>query len=238
MRPIRRLAPATLLLFIGACSTVPEETEKARGVLSGQNLVLALSVLVVVAAIGLVLGAVTLDRMVRTRRQLTEGPPVVEEEEVEPEDEVVAGIGVGRAAVPRWLYGAYALIPVFAFAYIFTNIAPEPAAEAPAETPAAGPCEECEIAASGIKFDKDALEVAAESEITVTFNNNDNGIPHDFSVYDAEEPSGEPLEKTPVITGTDTAEMSFTSAPAGETWSFNCTIHPGSMIGTIDSVEG
>lgn len=230
------LAAASASLF--ACSTVPQETEKARGVLAGLPLVLALSVIVIVAATGLIVAAVVLDRMVRTRKLLDREPEVVETEEEEPADEVVGGITVGRAAVPRWLYGAYVLIPVFAFAYVFSNIVPEPAAtEATPEPTPSGPCTECSIAASQIVFDKEALEVAAAAEITVAFANNDSVI-HDFTVWEGEEAgSGEQVATTGTIAGGAEGNAEFESPAAGETWSFNCTVHPDSMIGTITSAD-
>ena len=237
-RALRLGAPAGFL-YLAACTTVPEETEKARGVLTGVNLVLALSVIVVVVAVGLIAMALMVDRAVRSRKALAEGQPA--EEEVEPEDEVVAGIGVGRAAPPRWLYGVYVLIPVFAFAYVFANISPPPSAEEPAETAApAGPCTECEIAAAQIAFDKSVLEVLAESDITVAFANNDAGVPHDFTVWeakaDADASSGQ-VATTGTVAGGADGNAEFTSPAAGETWYFNCTIHPASMFGDIESVE-
>jgi hypothetical protein len=238
-RLLIRLAPPAFLLFLlSACSTIPEETEKARGVLTGVNLVLALSVLFVVAAVGIIGAVLVIDRAVRTRGELAEGMPVAEEEE--PEDEVVAGIGVGRAPVPRWLYAAYVLIPLFAFAYVFSNIAPEPSAEeaTPKPTPS-GPCTECEIAAAQIKFDKEVLEVAAATDITVTFNNNDSGVPHDFTVWDgAEAGKGKEVTATGTVAGGASKDAKFTSPAAGETWAFNCTIHPASMFGTIEPAAG
>ncbi|MGH2760179.1 MAG: hypothetical protein ACRDKJ_11540, partial [Actinomycetota bacterium] len=118
-RPIVRLlrsAVAGAALFAAACGQNPESTERARGVLTGPNLVLALSIIFIIVAGGLLVGAVGLDRFVRSRNQLAAAPPEAEEEEEK--EEVVAGIGVGRAGVPRWLYGFYVLIPVFAFLYV------------------------------------------------------------------------------------------------------------------------
>jgi hypothetical protein len=227
-----------VFLFGAACTAVPEETEKARGVLTGVPLVAALSVIVIVVAVGLIAMALMVDRAVRSRKALAEGPPTEEEEE--PEDEVVAGIVVGRAAPPRWLYGVYVLIPLFAFAYVFANISPPPSAEEPEPSPTpSGPCTECEISASQIQFEKKVLEVAAVSDITVTFDNRDTGVPHDFTVWQNEEPgTGKQAGATPTVAGGTSGEAKFTSPAAGEKWSFNCTIHPASMFGDIESVEG
>ncbi len=233
---LRLVPPAVLLFLTAACTTVPEETEKARGVLSGVNLVLAMSVLFIVAAVGLIAAVLVIERAVRTRGRLAEGMPVVEEEE-EPADEVVAGITVGRATVPRWLYGAYVLIPVFAFAYVLTNIAPAETAPGPTEAPIQPCTDDCEIAAEAIAFTKDAIPVVAESDLTVTFNNTD-AVVHNFYVWEtkADTTGGDPIANTGATVApgaSDSAE--FESPPAGESYYFNCTLHPA-MEGDIESV--
>jgi plastocyanin len=242
MRSLRRLWTFALpgaVLLLASCGQTPEATEKARGVLTGVPVVLALSVLFVVLAVGAVGAAVVVDRAIRSRKELVEGPPVVEQEEDEEEQpEVVAGITVGRAAAPRWLYGAYVLIPVFALAYVLSNVAVAPATTAPAETaPPSGPCTECEIAAAQIQFDSDELEVVAGEEITATFNNNDTGVPHDFTVWKdkaAADAGGDGVATTGTVNGGASGDVSFA---ADDVTYFNCTIHP-TMFGDVTAVEG
>ncbi len=233
---VRRLA-VPLLFVTSACGQVPAETEKARGILTGFNLVLALSVIVLIAALALLAVLIGIDRTVRNRRRLS-GAPLTGNEEPD-EEEVVAGIVVGRAPVPRWLYGAYVLIPVFAFAYVVSNIRPPAREDVPAETaPPVEPCTECQVVAVQIEFDEDVLMVPATSEITVALDNQDVGVPHDFTVWAAAEPgSGEQVSTTGTIAGGASGETTFTSPTAGERWSYNCTIHPASMIGTFQVVE-
>ncbi len=247
MRALKRLwwtAPAAfgLLGGLSACGQNPQATENARGVLEGVPLVLALSVLFIVGAIGLIGGAVVLDRMMRSRAALTDELTEPDESDgpdgEEEADEVVAGITVGRAAPPRWLYGAYVLIPIFAMAYVFSNVAVAPAKPAETEAPApAGPCTDCAITASGIRFTTEKLEVAAESEVTVTFSNEDAGVPHDFTVFEAEadSPGGEKLANTATFSGAAEREVSFESPAAGTSWFFVCTVHPA-MNGELEAV--
>ena len=228
------LAPVALLA-LSACGTLPESTEKARGLLAGQNIVLAMTVLFVVAAVGLIAAVVGLDRFMRSRARLAEAPEVVED--VEEADEVVAGITVGRAAVPRWLYGAYVLIPIFAFAYVASNIRPpESAAEATPEPTPSGPCTECSIEAiPTIKFSTDTLVVAAGESITVAFDNDDASVPHDFTVWEEEaaaQGGGTGVATTGTVNGGSSGEAKFN---ADEVTYFNCTIHPQSMFGTIEA---
>ncbi|MGH2759324.1 MAG: plastocyanin/azurin family copper-binding protein, partial [Actinomycetota bacterium] len=166
-----------------------------------------------------------------------------EAEEEEEKEEVVAGIGVGRAGVPRWLYGFYVLIPVFAFLYVLNNVALRPAAEeAPDETAAPrGPQTEWTIVASGIKFDAEQMAFPAGEEITVTFDNQDVGVPHDWTLWESEEAAtandeGAKIAGTNTFAGANEEDVTFTAPEPGEYY-FNCTVHPPSMNGTAE-VEG
>lgn len=235
-RWLRWSAPAAVAAF-AACSEVPESTESARGILSGANVVLALSMLFVVGALLLIAMAIGVDRYLRTRRALSETPPD-EEVEAEEEDEVVAGIVVGRAPVPRWLYGAYVLIPVFAFAYLVSNISP-PATDAdePAETPQpTGPVTEVTVVARQIVFTVDTLTFPANTEITATLDNQDVGVPHDLTFWDSDA-TQEQFATTGTIGGGATGTVTWTTPDPG-TYYFNCTIHPASMTGDVEVVEG
>src|SRR5437870_1867475 len=121
--------PALFLLLAAGCGQTPDQTNKARGVLSGVNLVLGMTVVLIVLTVVFLVGVLASDRFVRTRRRLATAPAAepVEEEDT---DEVVAGITMGRAGVPKWLYGAYVLIPLFAFGYVFSNVhVPKPHAK-------------------------------------------------------------------------------------------------------------
>ena len=235
-----RSALFVLALAAAACGQNPETTEKARGILEGPNIVLALSIVFLVVAGGLITAVIGIDRFARSRRALETAPPA--EALGEEEDEVVAGIGVGRAPVPRWLYGFYVLIPAFAFLYVVNNVALRPSAEeVPDETAEpTGPQDEWTIAAAGIKFDKDTLIVPAETEVTVTFDNQDTGVPHDFTVWETEaaattNDTSAQLVKSNQITGGQEDTVTFDSNGAGELY-FNCTIHPTSMFGDVEVV--
>lgn len=239
MKLRRRLlwsAPA-LLFVVVACGQTPEETEKARGVLEGVPFVLAMSVIFVVLAGGAIAAAIVLDRAVKTRQRLAQAPPP--EEPVEEPDEVVAGITIRRAPVPRWLYGAYVLIPIFALAYVLSNVAVAPAQQAEeTAAPEEGPCTDCEIASvPTIKFDKAELVVAAEEDITVAYTNDDTGVPHTFTVWETEADAtgGDPIADSGTIAGTGAStDVEFKAPAAGETLYFNCTIHPpmdGNIVG-------
>lgn len=226
-------------MVLAGCAQTPAETEKARGVFTGVNAVLALSVLFIVGAVAVIGGAIVLDRMVRSRKALDEAPAEVEAEEEA--DEIVAGIPVGRAAVPRWLYAAYILIPVFAMAYVVSNVAVAPAASEATAAPApSGPCEKCEITAQGIQFQTDKLEVAGGKNVTLTFHNGDAGVPHNFSLWLNEAAAtggGKPIAATPTFAGASQKDVSFKAPAPGTTWYFDCTVHPA-MKGDLEAVAG
>ncbi len=200
---------------------------------------LAMTVVLVVVAGGLLIGAFGFDRFVRSRKRLAEAPAEPEEEG----DEVVAGITVGRAGVPRWLYAFYVLIPLFAMLYVFTNIPIEAdeGGDEPTPTPISGPQPEWTIVASGIAFDLDEIIVPAATGVTITFDNQDTGVPHDFTVWesaDAASAGGDAgqIATSGTINGGVSRDVTFNSDGAGSYY-FNCTIHPPSMNGTFEVVE-
>lgn len=78
--------------------------------------------------------------------------------------------------------------------------------------------------AQGLQFSRSSITVAAGSTVTVTLQNNDTAVPHDFGVSIA----GVPHSDT--CSGPCTRSITFT-APRG-TYSFQCSLHPD-MVGTF-----
>lgn len=228
---------AGVALVVASCGETPETTTQARGLLSGINVVLALTIVFLVVAVGLAVGAVALDRALKARRALEAAPPSLEEEE----EEVVAGISVGRAPVPRWLYGFYVVIPLFALLYVLNAVAlAPPKAEEPEETPApTGPVTEVTIVAKSIKFDLSVLTFPAETEVEVTFDNQDAAVPHTFTVWQSEKAAStksEPgkIADTGLFNGVAEKVLTFTT-PGPGTYYFNCIVHPF-MNGDVEVV--
>lgn len=221
-------------LALTACGETPERTEEARGLLSGLNVVLALTIVFLVVAGALAFGAVALDRTLKARRALDDAAPAPEEE-VEEEEEVVAGIGVGRAPVPRWLYGFYVVIPLFALLYVLNAVALRPPqAEEPDETPApTGPVTEVTIVARSIRFDLDVMTFPANTPVTITFDNQDAGVPHNVAVYESQPPAPE-IFVGDIFPGVAERDYSFTTPGPGEYY-FHCDVHP-SMNGSVEVV--
>ncbi len=90
------------------------------------------------------------------------------------------------------------------------------------------------LTAQNITFDKNTITVPAGASVIVNFNNKDSGIPHNFSVY--QNLSGgqtKPVFVGNVITGPATTTYSFTAPAAGNTYFFDCDIHPQIMTGAF-----
>jgi plastocyanin len=85
-----------------------------------------------------------------------------------------------------------------------------------------------------IQFDTAELTIAAGTEVTITVDNTDTGIPHNFAVYtsrDAADSGEKALAVTDICTApcTDTVTLNLS---AGE-YFFRCEVHPGQMTGTL-----
>lgn len=221
---------AVPLLLFGACA----QTElKGKGILEGRNSVLILSLIFIVAAVGIIGSLVVLDRFLGGRHALKTLGSDAQEEEPSDEDEIIGGIRIGKAPVPRWLYAAYLIIPAFALLYVtnsaeFVPKAPKPAAKR-AEKLSAEPT----ITAKNIQFSKPTLKLPASTEISLTFENKDT-VPHNLAIY-SDSSRQTPLFNGNIFNGPKQMVYQFSSPPAG-TYYFQCDVHPG-MKGAVESVE-
>jgi plastocyanin len=75
------------------------------------------------------------------------------------------------------------------------------------------------------KFDKDMITVPSGANVTIKFNNKDNGTQHNFSVYNNSKATTS-LFKGTVITGPTTITYQFTVPDINVTYFFRCDIHP------------
>jgi plastocyanin len=238
MKFVLRSALLAAALAVAACGDTPESTNEARGFLEGYNVVLALSVIFLVVAGALVVGAIAIDRAISSRRALDEAPAAAGP--AEEEEEVVAGIGVGRAPVPRWLYGFYVVIPVFALLYVLNAVALAPEKPKATATPKpTGPVTEVTVVAKSIAFDADLLTFPATTAATVTFDNQDAGIPHTLTIWEDETAAtagdeGKKIADTGQFNGVAERELKFTTPVAGDYY-FNCIVHPA-MKGDVKVV--
>ncbi|MDV2481167.1 hypothetical protein F8E02_03910 [Methanoculleus sp. Wushi-C6] len=87
------------------------------------------------------------------------------------------------------------------------------------------------LAAESYAFSTGTITVSAGAEVTVEFENRDDGVPHNLAVY-TDSSAAEAIFVGEVITGPARATYTFT-APAGPgTYFFRCDVHP-SMNGAF-----
>ena len=87
------------------------------------------------------------------------------------------------------------------------------------------------LVAKDLKYDKSEIDAPADTSFTVILDNQDQSVPHNFSVY-----SGKDLAQKFFTGDLDTgpATKSYTIPPlkAG-TYYFRCDVHPDTMNGTL-----
>lgn len=89
-----------------------------------------------------------------------------------------------------------------------------------------------------IRFDRDELTIPANQDVTITADNEDGSVRHNFAVYLSEEDArtgGEPLARTEICSAPCTRAVTLNLAP-GE-YFFLCEVHPSQMTGKL-VVEG
>jgi len=86
------------------------------------------------------------------------------------------------------------------------------------------------ITAAGMAFDTSTISVSAGAHVTITFHNNDSGIPHNMAFYTSS-------AATTVIyqgartTGVSTITYTFDAPTTPGTYFFRCDVHPTIMTG-------
>ena len=86
------------------------------------------------------------------------------------------------------------------------------------------------ITAENLSFDRDTLSFPADTASTLTFQNNDAGVPHNVAIY-PDASSSKALFTGDLVTGVDTATYDIPALPAGSYY-FHCDVHPD-MHGTV-----
>jgi plastocyanin len=91
-----------------------------------------------------------------------------------------------------------------------------------------------QIAANNLQFDKQELNVPADAEFILAFNN-EEAQPHNVSILEAQG-SATALFRGEIITGPKTVDYEVEPIAAGEYY-FQCDVHPN-MSGTVTAAEG
>jgi plastocyanin len=93
------------------------------------------------------------------------------------------------------------------------------------------------ITAHLIKFDTDCLAAPADTVFTITFTNEDAGIPHNIHIFTADpstDPNAQTLFDGDLVPGPGKTNFDVSAIPAG-TYFFHCDVHPTEMTGTFVS---
>jgi plastocyanin len=86
------------------------------------------------------------------------------------------------------------------------------------------------LIAKNIAFNTSTITVPAGANITVNFDNQDSGIPHNFAVYETSAAQNN-IFKGDIITGPKKTTYTFTAPDKPGTYFFRCDVHPTQMNG-------
>ncbi|WP_158303618.1 PQQ-dependent sugar dehydrogenase [Methanosphaerula palustris] len=86
------------------------------------------------------------------------------------------------------------------------------------------------LTAQNLAFNQSTITVPAGAQVTVTFNNMDSGMPHNFALY-TDSSAATTIFKGSVITGPATTTYTFTAPSTPGTYFFRCDVHPTLMFG-------
>ena len=109
-------------------------------------------------------------------------------------------------------------------------------AAAPSEEPTAVPdAQRFTIIGKEILFDTDEIVVETGQQVAITFDNQDDGIPHNWAFYESEEAAdrgaaaifGSAIEDGPLV------QQIVFDPPEPGAYFFRCDVHPATMTGTL-----
>ncbi len=81
-----------------------------------------------------------------------------------------------------------------------------------------------------IQFDTDEITLSANTEVTVSADNQDTAILHNWALY-TDDTASELIAGTEICAAPCLDEVTFTTPPPGE-YFFRCDVHPVQMVGT------
>jgi plastocyanin len=90
-----------------------------------------------------------------------------------------------------------------------------------------------QLKAENVAFGRDTIELTADTEVEIEFDNNDREIQHNITIL-GQDPT-RPIFRGQLVTGVATVTYTFHAPPKGE-YRFQCDIHPAQMKGTVKVV--
>jgi plastocyanin len=90
-----------------------------------------------------------------------------------------------------------------------------------------------QVEAENIAFSGDTIELKADTEVEIRFDNNDRDVQHNITII-GQDPA-RPVFRGQLVTGVATATYTFHAPPPGE-YRFQCDVHPAQMKGTVKVV--
>jgi len=88
------------------------------------------------------------------------------------------------------------------------------------------------LTARNISFDQNTITVASGARVTLLFDNQDNGVPHNVAFY-TDSSAGKSIFVGQLVTGPGNITYTFTAPPTPGTYFFRCDVHPTTMTGTF-----
>jgi cytochrome c oxidase subunit II len=89
-----------------------------------------------------------------------------------------------------------------------------------------------QIAAKGTAFDKDCLAEPANKGFTLTFNNEDAGVPHNVVIFKGRDATAPVSFRGALFPGPATQKYQVPALASGR-YFFHCDAHPSAMTGTL-----
>ena len=99
-------------------------------------------------------------------------------------------------------------------------------------TPVGGGEVTVNLVAKNIAFDKSQITVPAGSHVTIHFDNQDTGIPHNFALY-TDSHATTRIFVGDFVTGPKMVTYTFTAPSTPGNYFFRCDVHPEMMTGTF-----
>lgn len=89
-----------------------------------------------------------------------------------------------------------------------------------------------DLSALNNEFDTDEISVPAGAPVIINFDNQDEGVDHNFAVYETEAAT-EVIFRGDVITGPAQISYTFTAPEEPGIYFFRCDVHPTQMTGSF-----